>query len=48
MTQMNLTHIGRTLHPNMKEYTFFLAPHDPSPRLTKYMKQVSKDTRKLK
>ena len=27
MTQMVLTDIYRTLHPNTKEYIFFLAPH---------------------
>ena len=27
MTQMDLTYIYRTFHPNTKEYTFFLVPH---------------------
>ena len=27
MTQVDLTDIYRTFHPNIKEYTFFLAPH---------------------
>ena len=27
MTQMDLTDIYRTFHPNIKEYTFFSAPH---------------------
>ena len=27
MTQMDLTDIYRTLYPNIKEYTFFSAPH---------------------
>ena len=28
MTQMDLTDIYRTFHPNGKEYTFFSAPHE--------------------
>ena len=27
MTQMELTDIYKTSHPNIKEYTFFSAPH---------------------
>ena len=27
MTQMDLTDIYRTVHPNTQEYTFFSAPH---------------------
>ena len=27
MTQLNLIDIYRTFHPNIKEYTFFSAPH---------------------
>ena len=29
MTQTNLTDIYRIFHPNIKEYTYFSAPHGP-------------------
>ena len=28
MTQMDLTDIYRIIHPNIKQYTFFSAPHE--------------------
>ena len=50
MTQMDLTDMYKTFHPNTKEYTFFSAPHGTFSE-TDYIlsnKQVSLDTRKLK
>jgi exonuclease III len=35
MNQMNLTNIYRTVHPKIKEYTFFAAPNDTLSKLTK-------------
>jgi hypothetical protein len=46
MTQMDITDICRTLHPNTKEYTFFLALHGAFSK-TIETKHVSIDTRKL-
>ncbi|ERE86667.1 GRB2-associated-binding protein 2 [Cricetulus griseus] len=37
MTQMELTNIYRMFHQNTKEYTFFSAPHESSPKLTIYL-----------
>ena len=34
MKQMDLTDIYRTFYPKTKGYTFFSAPHGPSPKLT--------------
>lgn len=47
---MNLADIYRAFHPDAKEYTFFLAAHELTPKLTTFSdtKQVSTDTRKLK
>ena len=49
MTQMNLTDIYRTFHPNIKEYTFFSAPNKTKSEIEHILvpKQTSTDTEKL-
>ena len=47
-TQMDLTDVYRTFHPNNKEYTFFLAPHRIFPPIGHVLgqNQVLTDTEK--
>ena len=47
MTQMDLTDISRTFHPDTKEYTFFSAPYGMFTKMTtnSVTKQTSTDTK---
>ena len=43
ITQMDLTDIYRTFHPNIKEYTFFSAPYGTFSKIDHILSNNSKD-----